>query len=588
MRSSGEQLRLSLGRLLILVALVAVIAGGSYALYERSVSTSSAESVRADVWFVPYVDTTLTPTLHFEEPLDQPTPDVALAFIVADRSNGCEPSWGAYYNLDAAGRALDLDRRLIRLRDRGGSAVVSFGGAINQELAIACTDADALLSAYKTVVERYKPVAIDFDIEGAALANTAANARRAAALGQLQTANKDLEVWFTLPVDPQGLSADALKLVEQALAAGVKLRGVNVMTMDYGASRGQMSMRDATQAALNRTWEQLDRAYRAGGLTLNSREVWNRIGVTPMIGQNDEPSEVFSLEDARWLVDFAAEKHIGRISSWSVNRDVSCGGANDGRVSNTCSGIAQAPFEFASILGSAGTPARAVKAGDDTTVKAPPAGRISGMSVDDPMGAPYPIWRTARAYEAGVRVVWQDRVYIAKWWTQGDQPDAPVKNAWDSPWRYLGPVTEADRQAVRAVLATPSSTRRMWERERIYLVGDEVEYFGRAYRAKWWTQGDQPVVDPDWAYSYPWEYLGDIIKSPPSVRESTLPATPTPEPELVAPVEVSLPEPEPTPAPTATPTAVPPTPRPTSTSSPSLQRIRPAGEPTPSQFPRRY
>jgi chitinase len=364
----------------------------------------------------------------------------------------------------------------------------------------------------------------------------------------------------------------------------VKLRGVNVMTMDYGAARGQMSMRDASRSALTHTWEQMDRVLRANGQALNEREVWNRIGVTPMIGLNDEPGEVFGLDDARWLIDFASQKNIGRISSWSVNRDVPCGGANDGRVSNSCSGVPQAAYEFATILGSASPPGKSpeVKAADDSAIKTVPAGRISGMSVDDPLSSPYPIWRTGKAYEAGSRIVWQDRVYTAKWWTQGDQPDAPVKNPWDSPWRYLGPVTDADRQAVRTVFATPSGTRRTWERERIYVEGDEVEYFGRAFRAKWWTQGDQPVVDPDWAYSYPWEYLGDIIKSGPSIPESTLPATPTPEPAAPTPT------PEPTATPTATPTIVPATPTPTSTPGPSLQRIQPGNQPTPTFFPRQY
>jgi hypothetical protein len=48
-----------------------------------------------------------------------------------------------------------------------------------------------------------------------------------------------------------------------------------------------------------------------------------RIGVTPMIGQNDISTEVFYQNDARRLVAFANQnKWISWIGMWSVNRDV--------------------------------------------------------------------------------------------------------------------------------------------------------------------------------------------------------------------------------------------------------------------------
>src|SRR5689334_12250790 len=100
MSTSGERLHFSPVRLALLLVFIGLTAFGGYTLYEQPLKTSSAEQPPSYVWFVPYVDTTLTPTLHFEEPLDQPTPDVALAFIVADRTDACLPTWGAYYDLD--------------------------------------------------------------------------------------------------------------------------------------------------------------------------------------------------------------------------------------------------------------------------------------------------------------------------------------------------------------------------------------------------------------------------------------------------------------------------------------------------------
>ena len=128
---------------------------------------------------------------------------------------------------------------------------------------------------------------------------------------------------------------------------------------------------------------------------------------------------------------------------------------------------------------------------------------------DDPRTSPYPLWRTAKAYEQGAKVVWQGRVYEAKWWTQGDQPDAPVKNVWETPWRYLGPVLESDREAVEAQKPTVGGARPNWSGEQVYVAGDEVQLDGHVFRAKWWTQGDRPEQDPDQPYDHPWEYLGE-------------------------------------------------------------------------------
>ncbi len=41
-------------------------------------------------------------------------------------------------------------------------------------------------------------------------------------------------MWLTLPVSPNGLTADGLRVVDQMLSAGVDLAGVNGMTMDFG------------------------------------------------------------------------------------------------------------------------------------------------------------------------------------------------------------------------------------------------------------------------------------------------------------------------------------------------------------------
>ena len=160
------------------------------------------------------------------------------------------------------------------------------------------------------------------------------------AIAGLQAANPDLKVSFTLPVLPTGLTADGLHVLQQAMADGVRVDMVNIMAMDYGTSvdnNGQMGL-SAIQAS-----EATQQQLAAIGLDA-------KIGITPMIGVNDIVSEVFKLSDAQMLVDYAEnDPDVAMLSMWSVARD---NGNTAGIPSATpdSSGIAQDPYEFASIF----------------------------------------------------------------------------------------------------------------------------------------------------------------------------------------------------------------------------------------------
>lgn len=495
--------RLSVLRLLALVGVVGAV--GAVAYTQGSEAYDRITDGPSETWFAPYVDVTLTPTFHFEDPVVSPSANHVLSFVVADRRERCTPTWGTYYDLDGAGRALDLDRRVVRLRERGGDVVISFGGAVNDELAVACADGTKLLAGYRAVVDRYEARTLDFDIEGAALADRAAGARRAAAVAVLQDEaardDRPLEIWLTLPVAPDGLTPEGVATVEEMLDAGVELAGVNVMTMNYGGSRtGGRSMAEANEAALRATHAQLDRALRARGVALDPAALWARIGATPMIGRNDVETDRFTVGDARALVAFADEVALGRVSMWSANRDDRCGVQSDeARVSNTCSGVDQDTLEFTWELGRLNGPL------PERTAVVPTESRAQAISRDDPSMSPYPIWRAAKAYERGAKVVWHGSVYEAKWWTQGDLPDEQVARLWDTPWRYVGPVLESDRPPVRERVAGRNPR---WSAEQVYLKGDRVAFEGFVYEAKWYTQGTEPDPDPDRPTDVPWTLIG--------------------------------------------------------------------------------
>jgi chitinase len=494
--------RLSPLRLLIVV--LAVCGLGFAGWTQGSEAYSRITTTPSSTWFAPYNDVTLTPEYHFEDPIVSPSLTQVLGFVVADPKNHCNPTWGTYYDLAGAGSALDLDRRITRLRERGGDVVVSFGGAINDELAVACTNQTALTAAYRAVVSRYHSRTVDFDIEGAALSNTRANQRRAVAIATLQTQSspgRRLRVWLTLPVDPAGLSAAATSAISTMLRAGVTIDGVNVMTMDFGGSLpAGTSMLSGTESALVATQKQLRALYRQSGKVYTPRQVWQRMGATPMIGQNDVAGETFSLSDAHGLVAFAHRMHLARVSMWSANRDSQCGAqVLDDQVSNTCSGVKQNQLAFTWELGR-------LNGRLPDGVTAPAEADASHLPTrDNPATSPYPIWRTAKAYKAGDEIVWHQRVYEAKWFTQGDFPDAPVAHLWDTPWRYIGPILRSDAQTSAASAA---AQLRAWDVDQVYLAGNQVLHNHLLYEAKWWTQADEPTSDPERADSSPWRVIG--------------------------------------------------------------------------------
>ena len=112
-------------------------------------------------------------------------------------------------------------------------------------------------------------------------------------------------------------------------------------------------MIDGTKSALNALHQQLRVIYLRQDIQLGPIGLWSKIGATPMIGQNDVPAEVFSLDDAEKLNSFAQENGIGRMSMWSLNRDATCGSnyADVQVVSDSCSGVEQGDVKFSTLLG---------------------------------------------------------------------------------------------------------------------------------------------------------------------------------------------------------------------------------------------
>ena len=286
----------------------------------------------ATIRVAPYVDMGAFPTPSLRElSADGSLKSFTLAFITA---SGCRAMW---FNSFDPREGFGLDQ-INAIRRAGGDVKISFGGATGVELAQACSSVDSLVAEYQAVVTAYSLKHIDLDIEGAATADQASVDRRSQALRRLQRANPGLKVSLTLPVLPEGLTADGLGVVRSARDVGVDVDVVNVMAMDYNrdGDYGDLAV-EAAESTFNQLKELFpDRSDAA---------VWRMVGVTPMLGQNDD-GRIYDADDARQLVSFARSQDLGMLAFWEMTRDRNaCSGALF-----RCTNIPQEPFEFSRIF----------------------------------------------------------------------------------------------------------------------------------------------------------------------------------------------------------------------------------------------
>ena len=505
----GPGRRLSLARVFVAVVVLAGVGYGGYASAKTRLLAGPAATNQT--WFAPYVDVTLTPTYQFQNPSQDPARQSVLGFVVADSKQArsgadCTPSWGAAYTLAEANQQLSVGSRIAQLQQEGEQAIVSFGGQANTSLDVACSTAGQLTAAYQSVVSAYHLTTIDLDIEGAALDSFAAEQRRAAAIAALEKTNPGLSVWLTLPAETSGLQDNALSVVRSMLHEHVSIAGVNIMTMDFSsAPSAGSSMAGSARAALEATARQLATLYPEYGINLNTGQIWQRLGATVMIGQNDMRGQNFTVRDAQDLTRFAAGHHLGRVSMWSVNRDAQCGSSfsQTGLLSSSCSGTPQSGLQFAQIFGQLlGSAVTSSSAGD-----VQPA-----VPDTNPADAPYPLWSASADYPLGYKVVENGEIYQAKWYNSGSDPAAQVQYSWQTPWELIGPVLAGSHAPKIPTLA--KGTYPAWSVAAQYKAGDTVLYQGLPYQAKWVNQGVSPATQSTDPSGSAWKALYSIPGEP--------------------------------------------------------------------------
>ncbi len=276
--------------------------------------------------FAPYADISFTSIQAGYQATGQKY--YALAFVLAN-SGTCTPAWDGTHNMSENYYASEINT----IRAGGGDVVAVFGGANGSDLASVCTTASGLQAAYQAVIDQYQFKWIDLNVEGGLVADSTSVDRRSKALKGLESANPSLKVSITLPVLQSGLPQDEQNLLSNAKSNGTRVDVVNVMAMNYGPSGVDMGQ-GAIDAASN-TYNQLV-----------SLGISAKVGLTPMIGQNNTQGEIFTLSNADTLVAYAkANSYIGWLSFWSLGRD-NGGCAGNTTASASCSGITQNSYDF--------------------------------------------------------------------------------------------------------------------------------------------------------------------------------------------------------------------------------------------------
>ncbi|KOV67566.1 carbohydrate binding domain-containing protein [Streptomyces sp. MMG1121] len=250
------------------------------------------------------------------------------AFVLGE---GCNQIWG---DTLPVGNDSFTDPEIAKAKSEGASVIISSGGASGEPLAWTCSTQSSIDAGYQAIINDYGVTQLDFDVEGAAVADTAAAARQMQAMKDLKAANPGLQFSMTLPVLTSGLTGDGVNILKAAKNAGIKIDVVNIMAMDYYAGTGTEMGQGAVDAA---------KATLAQMQSVDSGYTYANLGITPMIGKNDDGS-TFTLADAQTVENFAAQNGVGRLAFWAVTRDQPCGGSANSLP--TCSEISQNSLAF--------------------------------------------------------------------------------------------------------------------------------------------------------------------------------------------------------------------------------------------------
>lgn len=348
---------------------------------------------------------------------------LTMAFLQTASVGSCTPFWNGDSSMPIAQGTFGAD--IDTIQAGGGDVIPSFGGYAaddgGTEIADSCTDVNSIAAAYEKVITTYDVSRIDLDIEDNSLRNAAGLDRRNKAVAMVQqwaAANgRTVQFSYTLPTTEHGLTTGSLgdgsgfSVLQNAVADGVRLDVVNLMTFDYYDGIAHDMAAD-TETAIQGLHDQLAQLYPSK----SDAELWGMTGVIEMPGVDDYgPAETFSTANATTVYDWAVGKGINTLSFWALQRDN--GGCPGSGASDTCSGIAQSTWQFSHTFEPFSGSTGGTGGGGGGTCTAAP-------------------WSATAIYVGGDTVSYGGHTWKAKWWTTNEVPG--TTGEWGV-WQDLGP-----------------------------------------------------------------------------------------------------------------------------------------------------
>ncbi|MFC3578123.1 hypothetical protein ACFOZ0_33690, partial [Streptomyces yaanensis] len=326
-----------ISRLLSLLCSTVLAAAGLSSI--PALTSTAAAASSPNQWpahySAPYVDTGMYNTTLTTVANNYGNKYFTLGFV-----DGANCQWSMY-------NTASWQTQIDNLRAIGGDVSIAFGGYTSDtngtDLGNTCSSASAAASQIENVITTFNVSHIDYDIESNGLSNHTDVDRTNQALALVRswaaTNGRPLSITYTIPVLPSGLTSDGQYVLNSGRNNGFTPDVVNLMAMDYGTSGTDMGT--AANQALDATSSQLASIYGKSTAQANAM-----LGVTPMIGQNDSPGEIFTLSNASTVVSHASSMGITEVAFWSEGRDNgNCAGRTT--ADSSCSGISQNTGDFA-------------------------------------------------------------------------------------------------------------------------------------------------------------------------------------------------------------------------------------------------
>jgi chitinase len=314
-------------------AVIAVLTAGCATQAKQAAPTGGAPTAPYDYWAAPYDYLAAGGPPPAQVMKATGIGRFTLAFIVSDGT--CTPVWDAPDPLTGS-----PEEAAIRdIRAAGGDVAVSFGGAGGTKLALTCTSPEALAGAYQKVISAYRLHAIDLDAEDAEIATATVRQRMVNALIMLRRRDPGLMISITMAAEPDGPDASGRDLIERAAVGGLRVDAWTIMPFDFSA--GMPDMGRASVQAAEGLKNDLMSAYHE-----SSSAAYRTMGISSANGRT-ETGETVTEADFQTMLRYVRAHQLARFAFWSVNRDRPC---TQGSTEDSCSGIAQAPYAFTSIV----------------------------------------------------------------------------------------------------------------------------------------------------------------------------------------------------------------------------------------------